>query len=82
MVFLITASPIATIFRGEALRLILYAPWPSISQVQAVVCIVEDLKLEPIRAKLASCLDAKDAIAQILGANEQEEMRCVTLFSI
>jgi hypothetical protein len=50
--------------------------------VQAVVCIVEDLKLEPIRAKLASCLDAKDAIAQILGANEQEEMRCVTLFSI
>jgi hypothetical protein len=46
------------------------------------VCIVEDLKLEPIRAKLASCLDAKDVIAQILGANEQEEMRCVALLSV
>jgi hypothetical protein len=52
------------------------------SQVQASVCIVEDLKLEPIRAKLASCLDAKDVIAQILGANEQEKMRCVDLLSV
>jgi hypothetical protein len=42
----------------------------------------KELKLEDFRLRLTSCLDAKDAIALILTANDHVKWRCVALLSV